>query len=885
MSDSTDTRALLLTIQANTELLRSNLSAAERSLVDFTASTQRHLDASDAKFASFGHSIEKLQAPLERLKGLAEFGIGAVLGESLIEAGKKGLEFAGNIQFVSEQVGTSTKFLQEYRFAASQYGVANAEADTGLQKFARSIGEAANGNKASIAVFDRLGVKVRDSAGNVRSVETVYLDVANAIAKIPDPAQRTADTMELLGRGAAALTPLLSSGADGFNQLAGAARELGIVLSPELIEHSEDVNHKLAALKQVVDAQMASAIAQNAGNILFFATAIEKLAGAFAKLQKEHPETSMEVLGGMIGLRVGGVPGAAAGAAIGAVGGHYIARQAADESTDLDVRRQEFERAKAKYEGLVHLRRSSGGNLGSDSDFKDAVADLLRQRDKYVAAAKLPHPKTDARLGSTDTGTTNDNGDDLKGAQARLSQLEGQKTHASGAALAAINQEIAAQKRKIAFINQGADAALADSLAAKQGSIESKGESAAKAASRKAEEERRRAIENDRAYAAAIGQADNSLAQARVKLADTADARYQLEAERLRAELAAHDQEVDDQVAAGKYTPAQGLTLKIKYGTTEQLGETGADRDRRGSNMEQATALSQLDLQGKIDLLGLQDRLATTARQRLAIELQLLDYQEQLAKAAQQEIIDNPTSTKDQRDQASARIGQIDAQHPANVALLQRQNEGPLASYRDGLQSSVGDTATDIGNLEVTGLNSLEDGLLAVGTGAKSAKAALRDFVMSALQDLEKLALERGLLSLFDKLIPGGSSASSGGGGGMGFGGFKAGGGGVNDNQFYVVGENGPEIFAPGQSGTIIPNHAIVPARVPDSASIGAARQAAQAQSMRLALSIEPNEMFDVRARQHANDVVDQRKPELVGSSVAATRDLSARRVISMSSR
>jgi hypothetical protein len=35
------------------------------------------------------------------------------------------------------------------------------------------------------------------------------------------------------------------------------------------------------------------------------------------------------------------------------------------------------------------------------------------------------------------------------------------------------------------------------------------------------------------------------------------------------------------------------------------------------------------------------------------------------------------------------------------------------------------------------------------------------------------------------------------------------GGGAVNDNQFYLVGENGPELFAPGMSGTIIPNHSL----------------------------------------------------------------------------
>ena len=38
------------------------------------------------------------------------------------------------------------------------------------------------------------------------------------------------------------------------------------------------------------------------------------------------------------------------------------------------------------------------------------------------------------------------------------------------------------------------------------------------------------------------------------------------------------------------------------------------------------------------------------------------------------------------------------------------------------------------------------------------------------------------------------------------FGGGRASGGAVSAGRFYVVGENGPELFAPGQSGTIVPN-------------------------------------------------------------------------------
>lgn len=41
------------------------------------------------------------------------------------------------------------------------------------------------------------------------------------------------------------------------------------------------------------------------------------------------------------------------------------------------------------------------------------------------------------------------------------------------------------------------------------------------------------------------------------------------------------------------------------------------------------------------------------------------------------------------------------------------------------------------------------------------------------------------------------------------FGGGRAAGGPVNPGQYYVVGENGPEVLVPNASGTVIPNHAL----------------------------------------------------------------------------
>lgn len=88
--------------------------------------------------------------------------------------------------------------------------------------------------------------------------------------------------------------------------------------------------------------------------------------------------------------------------------------------------------------------------------------------------------------------------------------------------------------------------------------------------------------------------------------------------------------------------------------------------------------------------------------------------------------------------------------------------------------------------------------------------------------DTGNAALDRFLQTMIDAslqaaLLGQGPLASLLGGGGsgggllslLGFGGFRANGGDVQSGRGYIVGEKGPEFFAPKSAGTIIPNHAL----------------------------------------------------------------------------
>lgn len=109
----------------------------------------------------------------------------------------------------------------------------------------------------------------------------------------------------------------------------------------------------------------------------------------------------------------------------------------------------------------------------------------------------------------------------------------------------------------------------------------------------------------------------------------------------------------------------------------------------------------------------------------------------------------------------------------------------------------------------------------AIDNFVENGKASFKDFATSIIKDLIKIQLKMQAMQLF-KMGMGAFGTSFGGGsgfadmfasgGGSNFGavaagGYMASGGPVEGNQSYIVGEQGPELFMPSRSGSIVPNN------------------------------------------------------------------------------
>ena len=102
----------------------------------------------------------------------------------------------------------------------------------------------------------------------------------------------------------------------------------------------------------------------------------------------------------------------------------------------------------------------------------------------------------------------------------------------------------------------------------------------------------------------------------------------------------------------------------------------------------------------------------------------------------------------------------------------------------------------------------------ALDTFVQTGKLSFSDLARSIIADLIKIQLRAQATAIFKSsglgdLLGGffGGGGSSPAFGSTAFWGGKANGGDVSDNNSYMVGERGPELFVPQTSGTIIPNH------------------------------------------------------------------------------
>lgn len=156
--------------------------------------------------------------------------------KATIDAAKAGAQYADTLLTQSTVTGISTDKLQEYAYAAELVDVSIDTLTGALAKNTRSMSSARTGTGAAADAYAKLGVEVTDANGDLRNSEEVFWDVIDALGNVENETERDALSMELFGRSAQELNPLIEAGADRLAELGKQARDAGAVLSGDTLQ-------------------------------------------------------------------------------------------------------------------------------------------------------------------------------------------------------------------------------------------------------------------------------------------------------------------------------------------------------------------------------------------------------------------------------------------------------------------------------------------------------------------------------------------------------------------------------------------------------------------------------------------------------------------------
>lgn len=328
------------------------------------------------------------------LKSMAVVAAGAVSVGGLALMTKKALDAAGALQDTATNLGLNVEALQELRYAAEQSGVAQESFDKSLEKFTRNIGAAAQGSGAAKDAFNILGVSVRDAEGNIRGTESVFRDVADAMANIENPTERVRLAFDLFGKQGVAMVGILAEGSGAIDAMRQRARDLGIVLEADLVREAESAGDELETLGKVVSVNLSRALLGLSPLIGDAASLLSELgAGAGVAYEKIKLFLSGDFGLDNLSLRSVRIDLKGVNNDIDNLQKKIEARRASGAGglqffVEGDVRRYQtlidiLEERRTKLVGqLQKLQSEQGDVLGTPSNAPDIEADILRLEDQ-----------------------------------------------------------------------------------------------------------------------------------------------------------------------------------------------------------------------------------------------------------------------------------------------------------------------------------------------------------------------------------------------------------------------------------------------------------------------------------------------------------------------
>ena len=269
------------------DLKGGNVVKAE--LLDIAKVGEKSMKSLGDRVSEAAKKFAKLDAVKGALNSIKNvfLGVSAVAG-GMVYAGKQALDYAGNLQDLSQTAGISVEAFQELSYVGLQFGIDTEKMAGSLNKFIGLADEfATSGGGGAADGFERLGLSQSQVNKGLEDSEALFLDVIQKIRETGDVASQIDLANKFFGKeGGKAFVRMIQDSASHIALLRAEARQMGFVLSEEMIAKADDAGDRLAALGEILKVRFYAVFIENADVIYDFADGIIRtLPSAIQKLE------------------------------------------------------------------------------------------------------------------------------------------------------------------------------------------------------------------------------------------------------------------------------------------------------------------------------------------------------------------------------------------------------------------------------------------------------------------------------------------------------------------------------------------------------------------------------------------------------------------------
>lgn len=291
--------------EQNIKEMKKALETMKSSGVDETSEDyrelQREIIKAEAKQRDYNKELRKLEASTSVL-GQASAKMSA-FGEASIKAGEslRGLSMvagavdvalagltvkagatADDLNTMAKVTGISTQELQKYKLSADLLDVSVETIAKSQTKMKKSMLSAQQGSQNMAEAFATLGVSITDSNGHLRDQGAVFEESIKALGQMENETERDALAMQIFGKSATELNPLIEDNGETFKKVADVFKQNDLeIVDQETIDKANQFNDALDTIKMTGMATLSTVGMQLAG---YLAPAMEKVADVVGKI-------------------------------------------------------------------------------------------------------------------------------------------------------------------------------------------------------------------------------------------------------------------------------------------------------------------------------------------------------------------------------------------------------------------------------------------------------------------------------------------------------------------------------------------------------------------------------------------------------------------------